>query len=78
MKNVFPHGIFMSGWDASKQNTTFHQTGQTPGMSTAHYFLGCMLTGLASNPSTMLNMEEHLQYAMRVAITAAEESDKWV
>lgn len=76
-RNAFPTGIFQSGWNAAKQSTSFEQTGTSPGMTMAHYFLGCMLTGLAANPATMLNMEEHLDYAIRVAIKAADETNLW-
>lgn len=77
-KGVFPHPIYQSLWDAQKQRTTYEQTGTSPGMSVGHHFLGCILMGLASNSATMLNMEDHLEYAIRLAELAEKKTDHWI
>lgn len=77
-KGAFPHPLYQSGWDAQKQRISYEQTGVAPGMTVGHYYLGCILGGLASNPTTMLNMEDHLEYAIRLADLAEKKTDHWI
>lgn len=78
MKSMHPHPIYQSGWDNQRGRSTYEQTGTNPGMSTAHFFLGHILTGLASNPATMLNIEEHLDYAIKLAELAHNKTQHWM
>ena len=75
---AFPHAIYSSGWDATKQRTSYEETGTSPGMTVGHYFLGHILSGLASNPATMLNIEEHLDYAVKLADLAEKKTAGWI
>ena len=42
-----------------------------PGMSLEAFYFAHILGGLASNPTTMLNIEDHMAYAERMARKAA-------
>ena len=77
MKSAFPYTVVTSTWDNVAQRSVREPSGTMPGMTTAHYFLGHILGGLASNPTTMLNMEEHLEYAIRLAKLADEKTSEW-
>lgn len=58
----------------SGSNNYGHRAADIPGMSTAEVFLAHILTGLASNPATMLDIESHLDYAIRMASLAQQKA----
>lgn len=74
---VFPSPIFTGHFDAAQSKTVHQQTSATMGMSVCHYFLGQILSGLAANPVTMLDIESHLDYAIRLAEEAEKRTTHW-
>lgn len=72
-RSAFPYNIIASAW---RDGHNVHEpSAAMPGMSIEHYFLGQILCGLAMNPVTMLNIEEHLDYAIRLSELAARKTD---
>lgn len=76
MKPMHSHTIYSTTFDAQGRAINIPSY-DTDGMTIAHYFLGQILSGLASNPTMMLNIEEHLDYAIRLAETAANKTEHW-
>ena len=72
--NVHPYPLFTSRWDGAAGRSVWEQNGFSPGMSVKQLYLAHILGGLASNPATMLNIEEHLDYAIKLADIAVAKS----
>lgn len=62
---AFPHTTYVRNGAVMEPTYTYS------GMTLKQYYLGCILQGLASNPATMLNIDDHLVYAERLARSAA-------
>lgn len=61
---AFPQTHYSRG---SFGNAPMEPVGSSTGMSIRQMYMAHILAGLASNPTTMLNIEDHLEYAWRMA-----------
>jgi hypothetical protein len=73
MMNAFPYTYYNTRYVDNVGHVT-EPAGCYSGMTLAQFYLAHILTGLAANPSTMLNVEDHIDYAIRMAKMAAEKS----
>lgn len=71
--NAFPYTYYNSRYVDNVGHVN-EPAGCNPGMTLEQFYLAHILTGLASNPGTMLNVEDHIDYAVRMAKMAAARS----
>lgn len=72
MYNVHPITLYTSRYDPAKNATVYEASGHQPGMTVKQLYMAHILTGIASNPATMLSPEEHIKYAAKLAELAFE------
>jgi hypothetical protein len=68
MSAAFPSTVYQRGNPGDRPMEPYYTV---HGMSLQAFYLAHILTGLASNPATMLNIEEHMDYAVKLSALAA-------
>lgn len=75
--NVYPQDIFISYYDPAKGRQSWEQSNGMPGMSVKQMYLGQILAAIAMNPTTMLDPETHVGYAIKMVELAVAKTDHW-